>query len=212
MDLLSEHEKFLLAVVPSVIGTEHFVVLPHVRAKAEPGGGKVAAVLQAGSLDEGGVHVHVHLVVEHKELGLGVIGAVEALYHLAVLVPHGAAVLEDGYGILGVVVQVFCTEGVLVLVYQLHKVSAELGQVLIHHILQGVAGKGCAVLDDAHVPHCVYDIGVDVPICCVAEEVGVVVKEFGGPGNLPVAFSVNIQKLGAFGLYEQHLVLCHKGR
>ena len=200
MDVLPEHVELLLAVVPAVVGAKHFVILPHVRSIAEPGCGKVTAVLQAGCLDERGVHVHVHLVIEHKQLCLGVIGAVKALNYLTVLVTHGAAVLENSHGVLGVVIQVFGAERVLILVYQLHKVSAETRKVLVHNILQGVAGKGGAVLDNAHVPHCVNDIGVNVPICGVAEEISIVMEELCRPRHLSVTFPVYFQQLGALGL------------
>ena len=212
MYLFPEHEKLLLAVVPAVIGTEHFVVLPHVRVESEPCGGKVAAVLQAGGFDEGGVHVHVHLVIENEQLGLGVVGAQEALYHLPVLVPHGPAVLENCHGVLGVVVKVPGAKSVVVLVYKLHKVSAETRQVLVHYILQRIAGKGGAVLDYSHVPNCVNYIGAYVPISGVAEKVGVVMKELCRPRHLPEALPVLFQELGAFGLQEQHFILPHKGR
>ena len=103
--IAAEEKEFLPALVPAVVGRQHLVVLPHVGAEAEISRGKVAAVLQAGGLHKSGVHVHVHLVVEDKKMGLGVVCAVQALDNLPVFVPHGRSILENRHGVLGVVVQ-----------------------------------------------------------------------------------------------------------
>ena len=138
--LAAEEEQLLFPFVASVVGREHLVVLPHVRAETEPGCGNVGPVLQAGGLDEGGVKVHVHVVVEHEKTGLGVVGSVLAFYYLSVLVPHGGAALKDSHGVLGVVVKVAGSEGVLVVIFQLDQVSAELGHVVVNHVLERCAG------------------------------------------------------------------------
>ena len=207
MHLAAEEEQLAGAVVPAVVGAQHLLVLPHVRAVAKIGGGKVAAVFQAGSLDEGGVQVHVHLVVEHEEVGLGVIGSVEAFDNLAVLVPHGAAAGENGHGVLGVVVQVTGAEGVVVRVFQLHQVSAELGHVVVHHVLQGVGRQLGVLLDNLHMAGGVDNVGLDIPEGRVAEEIGVVVQEFGGAHHLAEALSVLLDELGALGAQEVNLLI-----
>ena len=207
MHVAAEEVQFLLPVVPAVVGAEHFVLLPHIRSKAEVGGGKVTPVLQAGGFHEGGVHIHVHLVVEHKQAGLGIIGAVQALYHLPVLVPHGCTVLEHGHGVLGVVVQVAGAQGVLLLVFQLHQVTAELGHVLVHHVLQGFTGKLGLVLDDTHVPHGVYDVGAHVPQGGVAKQIGIVMEELGRAHHFAEFLAVLFDELGALGADELHFVL-----
>ena len=204
VDVFAEHEQLPAAVVPAVVGAEHLVVLPHVGGVAEVGGGKVAAVFQAGGFHERGVHVHVHLVVEHEQVCLGVVGAVEALDYLSVLVTHGRAILENGYGVLGVVVQVAGAQRVVLLVFQLHQRAAELGHVLVHDILQGFAGEPCLVLDNAHVSHGIDDVGAHVPKGRVAEEVGLVVEKLGGAHHLAVVLAVLLQQLGALGTDEPH--------
>ena len=205
MHVAAEEEELPAAVVPAVVGAEHFIVLPHVGGKAEVGGGKVAAVLQAGGFHKGGVQVHVHLVVEHEQVGFGVIGAVQALDDLSVFVPHGAAVLEDGHGVLCVVVQVARTEGIVVFVFQLHQGTPESGHVVVHYVLQGFAAQLRLVLDNAHMAHGVDDVGVDVPQGGIAQQVGVVVQEAGRPDDLAVALPVFVlNELGALGADQVH--------
>ena len=207
MDAPAEEEQFPSAVVPAVVRREHVVALPHVGPVAEIGRVEVRAVFQAGGLDEDGVGEHVHLVVEDEQAGLGVIGAELALDDLAVLVPHRRPVLENGDGILGVVVQVAGPQGVLVLVFQLDQRSAELGHVLVHDILEGLAGQLGPVLDDADVADGVADVRVDVPEGRVAEQVGVVVEEAGGAHHLAPAFAVPLDQLCGLGADKGHLVL-----
>ena len=206
MDLSAEEEQLAVAVVPAVIGTEHFVVLPHVRSKAKIGGGKVAPVFQAGCFHKGGVQVHVHLVVEHKEAGLGVVRAVLALNYLAVLVTHGRSALEYGHGVLGVVIKVSRAEGVFVGVFQLDKVSAEAGHVVVHHILQRGAGKLCPVLDNTDMPYGVDYVGVDVPKGGVTEEICVVVEKLGRAYNLSETLAILFYKLCALRADKADLV------
>ena len=206
MDFTAEKEELLVAVIPAVIGREHLVVLPHIGTKAKVGGGKVTPVFQAGGLNKGGVQVHVHLVVEYEELGLGVVRAVLAFDYLAVFVPHGRAALENGHRVLGIVVKVSGTEGVLVLVFQLDKVSAEAGHVVVHHILQRGAGEFGAVLDYAHMSDGVDNIGIDVPEGGVAEKVSVVVEELGRAHYFTPALAVLVYKLGALRAYKAHPV------
>ena len=205
--LPAEEVQLLLAVVPPVVGTEHLVVLPHVRPVAEVGGGKVAAVLQTGRLHEGGVHVHIHLVVEHEQMGLGVVGAVQTFDNLSVLVPHGGAVLENGHGVAGVVIQVTGAQDVVVLVLQLDQVAAETGHIFVYHILQGFTGEGGLVLDNTNVPRGVDDVGTHVPQGGIAKEVGVVVEEFGRSHYLTEVLAVLFDELGALGADELHFVL-----
>ena len=199
-----EEEQLVLAVIPAVVGGEHVVVLPHVRPVAEVRGVEVAAVLQAGSLHEGGVHVHVHLVIEDEQAGLRVVRAVQALDDLPVLVPHGRAVLEDGDGVLGVVVQVTGAQGVLVLVLQLDEAAAELREVVVHHVLQGAGAQAGAVLDDLDVADGVDDVRRHVPQGRVAQEIGVVVQEAGRARHLAEAFPVPFDELGGFRAHEGH--------
>ena len=194
-----EEEQLLVPVVPAVIGGEHVVVLPHVGPVAEIGRIQVAAVFQAGGFHEGRVHVHVHLVVEHEQAGLGIIGTVQALDDLPVLVPHGRSVLENGDGILGVVVQIARAEGILVLVLELDESAAEFREVVIHDILQGFGGQPGPVLDDLHMAHGVDDVGRDVPQGRVAQEIGVVVQEPGWPHDFSETLSAPLDELSRPG-------------
>ena len=205
MDIPPEEEELPAAVVPAVVGRQHIVVLPHVGGIAEIGGIQVGAVLQAGSLDERGIGIHVHRVVEDEEIGLGVVGTVIALDDLAVLVAHGTAVLEHGHGVLGIVVQVAGAQGVVVLVFQLHQGAPELGQVFIYHILKRFALETGAVLDNLHMPHGVDDVGGHVPEGGVAEQVGVVVEELRGPSHLAEILPALLQELGRPGADERYL-------
>ena len=98
-------------------------------------------------------------------------------------------------------------EGVAVGVFQLYQVSAELGHVVIYHILQGAGRELRVFLDDAYVSRGVDDIGLDVPEGRVAEEIGVVVQEFGGAHHLAEALPVLLDELGALGTQEIHFLL-----
>ena len=205
MHVAAEEEEFPAAVVPAVVGAQHLIVLPHICGEAEVGGGKVAAVLQARGFHKGGIQVHVHLVVEHEQVGLGVVGAVDALDDLPVLVAHGAAVLEDGDGILGVVVQVAGAEGIVVFVFQLHQGAPEAGHVVVHHVLQGFTAQLRLVLNNAHVAHRVDNVGIDVPQGGVAQQVSIVVQETGGADHLTVALTLfHFNELGALGADQVH--------
>ena len=203
----AEEKDLLVAVVPAVVGAEHLVVLPHIGIVAEIGGGKVASVLQTGGFHERGVQVHVHLVVENEEFGLGVVGAVQALDDLPVFVPHGRPVLENGHGVLGVVVQVAGAQGVLVAVFQLNQAAPELGHIVVHHVLQGFTAQLRLVLDDAHVADGVDDVGIDIPKGGVAQQVGVVVQEASRADHFPVVLSVLFDELGALGAEQHHFLI-----
>ena len=202
MDVPSEEEQFLVTVVPPVVGGEHVVVLPHVRPVAEVCGVDVATVLQARCLHEGGVHIHVHLVVEDEQAGLRVIRTVQAFDNLPVLVAHGRAVLEDGDGVLGVVVQVAGAEGVFVLVFQLYESAAELREVVVHHVLQRAGTQPGAVLDDLDMADGVDDVRRHVPQGGIAQEVGVVVQETGGTCDFAETLPVLFNELGRPGTHQ----------
>ena len=206
MHVVVEQEQFIRAAVPAAVGTEHLVILPHVRAIAEPRGGQVTAVLQARGFHEGGVHVHVHVVVEHEQLRPGIIAPVQALDHLAVFVAHGGAVLENGHGVLCVVIQPAGAEGVFVSVFQLHQVAAETRQVFLHHILEGFTAQLGIPLDNADVARGVNDAGIHVPKGRIAEQIGVVMEKAGRPHHLSERLPVHFQQLGAFGAEQLHFL------
>ena len=206
MDAAAEEEQFPAPVIPAVVRRKHVIVLPHVGSVAEIGGGKVGPVFQAGCLDEGGIQIHVHLVVENEQVGLGIVGAVEAFDYLAVFVAHRCAVLEDGHRILCIVVQIAGTQGVVVLVLELHQITTEASHVVVHHILKRCARKPRAVLDYAHMADGVDNVGVHVPQGRVAEKVGVVMEKARRTHHLSVALAIFLDKLGRLRADEHHPV------
>ena len=203
VDSLPEKEKIDVPLVVAVVGGQHAVVLPGVGAVAEIGRILIRAVHEARCLHEHRVGVHVDVVHEGEFLLLGLVGAVAAFDYLAVLVTHGSAALEDGDGVLGVVVEVAGAEDVLVLVLQLDHRPAELSHILVDDIVGRLAGEGRLVLDQLDVSVGLDDTGVGVPERGVAEEVGVVVEKTGGADDLPVMVAVLLQKLGRLSAYQR---------
>ena len=199
MDVAVEKEGLPLPVIPSVVGIKHVVVLPCAGLGAEGSPILIGVVFQPGGLDEDGVGVHVHLFGEGEQLDLRIIGACDALYHLAGLVPHGAPVEETGDAVPGVVIQETCSQRVPVLVLELDQGAAELGKVLVYDIIQAVALEDGTVLDDLDVPPGLDEFRVHVPHGRVAEKVGVVVEEPCRSGDLPVCNPTLVDQLVALG-------------
>ena len=139
-----------------------------------------------------------------EDLGLGVVGAVVALDQLAVLVAHRAAVLEDGDGVLGVVVQVAGAQGVAVLVLELDHGAPELGQVIVDEVVQLLAGQHRLVLQDADVAEGLDDMDVHVPVGRVADQVRLVVEEARRSDDLPVVAALLLDQLRGLGAHQAH--------
>ena len=60
---------------------------------------------------------------------------------------------------------------VVILVRKLHHGSAELCKVHVDEICKLVAGKDGLLLKDADISPCLYDLGLNVPKCCVTEQI-----------------------------------------
>ncbi len=193
--VVPEEEHLPVTVVPPGLRREHALVLPRVGGPPESGQADVGFVLEVGCLHEDGVREHVHVIRECEELDLGVIGSLDALDELPVLVPHGSTVVEDGHAVLRVVVEVGCSQNVVVGVLQLHQDAAELGQVIVDVVDHLVARQDGPLLDDAHIAHRVDHLRVDVPQRGVAEHVGVVVHEFRRSDDLADVLSVDLKQL-----------------
>ena len=108
-------------------------------------------------------------------------------------------------------------ESVVVLVRKLDDRAAELGQVLIHEIYKLVAGEDSLILKDAYISPCVNDIGLHVPVRCIAKQICVVMKETRRTDNLAEASSFDIYGLHILRLKQPDktvrlllLLRCHR--
>ncbi len=100
-----------------------------------------------------------------------------ALDYLSVGTAHGGSSTEHGHAVLGIVVQDFRTQHVLLLVPKLHESAPELRKVVIHKIIQLVAGQLRVTLQETDMPHTVDYVGVLAPYGTVGDEVGAVVQK-----------------------------------
>ena len=90
----------------------------------------------------------------------------------------------------------------MILVRELHHRSSELRKVLFDQIGQLVAGQNRLLLKNAHISPCIYDLGLDIPICSVAKKVGVVVKETRRTHHLSVACTLDVHHLRRLGAHK----------
>ena len=201
--MAGEEEGLHRAPVPSSVGGKHISVFPEIYRLLEDGHGLGGPIIQGFGLYEDGVREHVHLVAEAEKAGLGIVGAVDAFYHLPVLVAHGSAILEVGHRIAGIVVQIAGAEGILVLVHKLHHAPAELHQGLVDEVLQVVAGEDGFILNHLHVALGDDLAFLDIPLGRIAYKIGPVMKEGGVHGLAVVACSL-LYELDGLGLDEAH--------
>ena len=87
----------------------------------------------------------------------------------------------------------------MILVLQLDKRSAELCQVVIHHILERLAGQARPVLDQLDMAYGIDDIGIDIPQRGVADQIRPVVEEPGRTDYLAVLDGALLDQLGRLG-------------
>ena len=83
----------------------------------------------------------------------------------------------------------------MVFIRKLHHRSSELRKVLFDQIGQLVAGQNRLLLKNTHISPCIYDLGLHIPICGVAKEVGVVVKKTRRTHHLSVARTLDVHHL-----------------
>ena len=187
MDGFVEQEYLPVPVIPPGVGAQHVLILPCNRAEAESGEIGIGVIFKLLSLHENRVRVHVDSTGESEGADLGVVGAVLAFDDLSVLVLHRSTAPECRHTVLGVVVEVSGAESILLLVLKLDQGTAELGQILIDEIIELVAAQNGLVLDDADIAECLYEIGVDIPDCSIADQESGIVVEAGISKSLPVA-------------------------
>ena len=204
MDPVPEEEQFARPVIPAGVRRKHVVFFPGIGRDAERGETAVRVIGQAARLDEDRVREHVDLVREREQLDLGVVRAGLALDNLPVLVLHGAAVLEDGHAVAGVVVQETGTEHVMVLVLQLHERTPELREVAVDEIRQVVAGQDRLLLEDPDIADGFDLLPVHVPVGRVADQVGVVMQETGRARDFPVIAAVPLHQFHFLGAHQAH--------
>ena len=206
MYVIGKEKSLPRPVVPALVGRKHVVSAPEADVARENGLLFLRIVEQHARAHEDGVCEHVHLVLEGKGLGGGVVVAGAALYELAVLVAHRGAAGKDGNAVFGVVVEVAGAEEVALLVLQLHKGAAELRQVAVYQVVKLICGKDGLVLDDLYVPHAVDNLVVYVPERGIAYEIGAVMQE--GRGNrFAELLAVLLELLYVIGLHQAHIVV-----
>ena len=107
-----------------------------------------------------------------------------------------------------------CTQSIVVLVGKLYQTSPELSEILIDKIGKLVARKHRLILQDAHITPCIYDLGLDIPQCRIANEICAVVEESGRTDHLPVPRPLDVHHLGGLRAHEPYktvllvLLLC----
>ncbi len=170
--LSEESELLKIPFIQPGLGRQHIVVLPRIGSCPESSGVGAGVVIQIISLHENGVGVHIDVIREAESLELGIIMAVVALDDLTVLVTQSTAVPEHSHTVLGVIVQVFGTQGVAILVAELHQRSPELGEALVDQVNKAFAAEHRVVLDDPDIAERVDHIPVDVPQSRVANQKG----------------------------------------
>ena len=146
VDFSREEKGLAASVIPSSLGRKHILILPEIGRCAEYCLFCIGVILQDGGFDKDGIRKHIHIPREGEQFSLGIVGSVNALYYLPVLVLHRGSLEEGCHTVGGVVVQVACAQGVVLLVQKLHNPSAELGKVVVHIVVQSLACKHGAFL------------------------------------------------------------------
>ena len=105
MDIIVEKEYLLLPVVPSAVRGKHIILLPCIRTVTECSKIPIGLILKQICLDKDRVRKHIDMIPESETLRLGIICSVLTLDYLAILIPHRASMLEDGKGVLRIIIQ-----------------------------------------------------------------------------------------------------------
>ena len=204
IDVVPVAERAVLAGIPAAIRPDKGLVHPGMGLVPEDGLLLVGAVGQPVGLHQDRVHEQFDVLLEGKGFGTGVVCSVKSFDHIAVLGFHGAAVLEEGKTVLGVIVQLAGAETVSVLVEQLHQRALELGQAFGNQVGQLVARKHRFVLHQADVAVGLDDLGIHVPGGRIAEQVGIVVQEAGIALDTAVIDAVLRNLPGLFSTDQTH--------
>ena len=178
VDITFEEEHLGPALVPASVGGEHVVLLvPEIDIGSEPGFLRCGIIFESRGLDEHGIGEHVDVPLEEELLVGVVVPSVVTLDYLSVLAPHRRPAREHGDAVLGVVVEDFRPQYVLLLVAQLHDGAAELREVVVYQIVELLAREFGFALDQPHVPDAMYDAAVHIPHRAVADKIGSVMQE-----------------------------------
>ena len=120
-------------------GSKDILFLPCRSSLSEEDPVAFGIVAQFVGLYKDGICKHLHIVVKVKSLLVGDIPAVEALYEIPVCAAHGSAVIIYGNAVFCVVIKVVRAQDIPVFVEKLYKVPSELGQILLHEVINLVA-------------------------------------------------------------------------
>ena len=146
--------------------------------------------------EEHRVGEHLHLAYKVELLYSGLILSGQALYHIAVSVPHGTAPVEKRDTVPCVVVQIIGPQNIAVTVHQLDKMSSESGRILGYHIPQAVPRQSSVLLLYPHVPYGIQIVPAHIPVGAVALQIGIVVKEYRIADHFTVLHSVHLNESG----------------
>ncbi len=204
MDHIREEKEILRSVKPASVRRQHTLVLPSIGKEAEFGEVGVRVIGQARRVHEDRIREHVDVVRKSELVDLAVVGSAAAFDDIALGALHGPAIPEYGDGILGVVVQISGPQHVAVLVLELDDVSPEFCQILVDVIFQAVPRQLSSFLKNLDMAYRIDFLRVHVPQSRVADEVGVVMEELGGAGDLSETFAVLVEKLHGFCADKTH--------
>ena len=194
MHIVPEKEYLPASVIPACIRRKHIVLLPGIRPLPECGKAEVGFIFQGSRLDKYGICEHIHIFTERESLDLGIIRPFQALYDLAILVPHRASVVKHRDTVLCVIIQMPGPQRIVITVLQLHHISPEFSEIEIDLIDQPVARKHRPILDDAHIADSIYNLRVDVPHCGIAQKICIVMEKPGLADHLPYILPVDFQQ------------------
>ena len=96
----------------------------------------------------------------------------------------------------------FCSQGVMILIFKLDKRPSELSQVFIYQICQFVAGQDCLFLKNADITPRINDSRLDIPQSSITKEIRVIMKESCRTDHLTIASSLNIYHLSRLRAQE----------
>jgi hypothetical protein len=87
---------------------------------------------------------------------------------ISLVVHHAASFKEAGNTILGVKIEIMCSESVSLLVYKLNKRSAHLRKRAVCDIVYSVTVESRPLLNNLNIAHCIHNVLFNIPDCRVA--------------------------------------------